>query len=236
MNPLGEQAAVRQHHHIRILIVDRQPITRDALKQLLESDPAIHVVGSAPDLNEAARLAAALTPDIALIDTDLGGRSGLDALRAAVVPPATRILVFTARMTEEQVASAIQLGARGVLLKHSSTCTLFDAIRAVSIGAYWLGDNGHGDVFRLLCDTTARRRKGGRFGLTDRELQLVGGVVAGYSNADIAAKLAIRPKTVKHHLTNIFDKVGVSTRLELALFALHHDLQTIECNDGAMVT
>jgi DNA-binding NarL/FixJ family response regulator len=236
MNPVGEPAAVHPQRHIRVLIVDRQPITRDALTQLLESDPAIHVVGTAPDLNEAARLAATLTPDIALIDTSLGGRSGLDALRAAVVPPTTRIIVFTATMTEDQIASAIQLGARGILLKQSSTRMLFDAIRAVSIGAYWLGGNEHGDVFRALRDTSSGRKKSGRFGLTDRELQLVSAVVAGYTNADIAAKLAIRPKTVKHHLTNIFDKVGVSTRLELALFALHHDLETIECDDDAMVT
>ena len=111
-------------------------------------------------------------------------------------------------------------------MKGSASEMLFKAVRAVMSGQYWVGRNRVPDLATSLRDLNASHPQPTRkqFGLTPRELEVIGVILAGYSNADIATKFAISEKTVKHHLTNIFDKLGVSNRLELALFALHHHL------------
>jgi DNA-binding NarL/FixJ family response regulator len=93
-------------------------------------------------------------------------------------------------------------------------------------GQYWIGRNRVTDLAATLTELSASSPRPSRkyFGLTSRELEIVGVILSGYSNGDIAARFSISEKTVKHHLTNIFDKVGVSNRLELALFALHHNI------------
>ena len=212
---------------IRILIADDHAIFRDGLKKLLESEPDFTVVGEAGDGAEAIKLAQKLKPDLLLLDLAMPRMPGMVALReltTASVP--VRTIVLAAAVGKEQIVEALQLGARGVVLKESATQQLLKSLRAVMAGEYWVGRESVSDLVQYLrvASGVASAPQKKHFGLTPRELEIVGTIVAGYTNKDIAQKFAISEDTVKHHLTNIFDKLGVSTRLELALFAINHNL------------
>jgi DNA-binding NarL/FixJ family response regulator len=213
---------------VRILVADDHPIFRDGLTRLLESDPAFRVVGLAGDGSETLHLVAQLRPDLLLLDLSMPPFGGLDVLRRLAPDPPLRIVVLTADVNEEQIIEAVQCGARGVLLKESATPLLFKCIRCVMQGQYWLGRDKVADVVHALRDVTPRLAahptERNAFGLTPRERQIVAGVAAGESNREIAGRLSVREHTVKHHLTNIFDKIGVFSRLELAVFAINHGL------------
>jgi two-component system, NarL family, nitrate/nitrite response regulator NarL len=213
---------------ISVLIADDHALFRESLRKLLENESDLVVVGEAGDGRDAARLAAELRPDVLLLDLRMPAGPGLQCLREmarAVSPVLT--LVLTADAGDSEVVEALQLGARGVVMKHSAPDMLFKSIRSVVAGEYWVGRERVADLIGMLRQrqaAEAERRADPTFGLTPRELQMVSAVVAGCSNGDIAAKFSISPKTVKHHLTNIFDKLGVSNRLELALYAVNHQL------------
>jgi two-component system nitrate/nitrite response regulator NarL len=213
---------------IRILIADDHAIFRDGLRRLLEAEPGLRVIGEAADGEEAVKLARQLKPDILLLDLAMPRTPGLEALRelgTAATP--VRTLLLTAAIARPQILEALQLGARGVVLKESATQLLLKGIRAVMDGQYWVGQDSVSDLVKTLRDLspgTAEDPRKKTFGLTPRELEIVSAIVGGYSNRDIAQKFAISEQTVKHHLTNIFDKLGVSSRLELALFAVNHSL------------
>lgn len=213
---------------IRILIADDHAIFRDGLRRLLEAEPGLRVIGEAADGEEAVQLARELKPDILLLDLAMPRTPGLEALRelgAAATP--VRTLLLTAAIERPQILEALQLGARGVVMKESATQLLLKGIRAVMEGQYWVGQDSVSDLVATLRDLspdTPDDHRKNKFRLTPRELEIVSAIVAGYNNRDIAQKFAISEQTVKHHLTNIFDKLGVSSRLELALFAVNHSL------------
>jgi DNA-binding NarL/FixJ family response regulator len=212
---------------IRVLIADDQPIFRDGLRKLLETDPEIRVIGESGG-DETVRLTRELEPDVLLLDLAMPGTSGLDALRElSPLSARVRMLLLTAAAEKEDIIRALQLGARGVLLKQSATELLFKSIHTLMTGHYWIGRQSVADLVDVLRQFTAAqpRHTPRKFGLTDRELEIIGKVVAGYANKEIGEEFSITDKTVKHHLTNIFDKLGVSNRLELALFAVHHGLE-----------
>src|SRR5258707_2851437 len=213
---------------VRILIADDHPIFRDGLKRLLESEGGFKVVGEACDGLEAVKMVRQLKPEIMLLDLAMPGRSGLEALRDMIADTTSvRVILLTAGAEKEQIVEALQLGARGVVLKDSATQILLKSIRAVMNGEYWVGRESVSNLVQYLrglvgsSSNVARHR---RYGLTPRELEIVSAVVAGYANKEIAEHFKISEDTVKHHLSNIFDKVGVSTRLELALFAVNQAL------------
>jgi DNA-binding NarL/FixJ family response regulator len=162
-----------------------------------------------------------------LLDLAMPVRSGLDALRVLSEPPnAARVILLTAAIERDQIVEALQLGARGIVLKESATQILLKAIRHVMDGEVWVGRESVNDLLRLLKDLkepAAPRRKE-KFGLTPRELDIVSAIVAGASNRTIATQFSISEQTVKNHLSSIFDKMGVSTRLELALKAVKYHL------------
>lgn len=215
---------------VRILLADDHPIFRDGLRRLLETEPGFRVVGEASDGAEAVVMAKKLKPDLLLLDLAMPKHPGLEAVRElGNSDTPIRILLLTAAVEKEQIVEALQLGARGVVLKESATQLLLNSIRAVMAGQYWVGRETISNLVEylrgLLAPPPAPKQK--KFGLTPRELEIVSAVVAGYTNKDVAAHYKISEDTVKHHLSNIFDKLGVSTRLELALFAVHQDLPLV---------
>jgi two-component system, NarL family, nitrate/nitrite response regulator NarL len=218
----------RRPQPVRILIADDHPIFRDGLKRLLESEGEFKVIGEACDGVEAVTMARQLIPEIMLLDLAMPRRQGLETLRElASDARSVRVILLTAAAEKEQIVEALQLGARGVVLKDSATQILLKSIRAVMNGEYWVGRESVSNLvqyLRTLVTPPSAFPQRNKYRLTPRELEIIAAVVAGFANKEIAQYFKISEDTVKHHLSNIFDKVGVSSRLELALFAVNQSL------------
>ncbi|HEX2598658.1 MAG: response regulator [Acidobacteriota bacterium] len=222
----------RKSQPIRLVIADDHPIFRDGLRRLLEAESDLKVIGEARDGAEAVKLARQLKPDIMLLDLAMPKHPGLEALRDLSNGEANsvRVILLTAAAEKKEIVEALQLGARGVVLKDSATQLLLKAIHTVMAGEYWVGRESVSNLvqyLRNLVQSSGDEAKQKKFGLTPRELEIVSAVVAGFANKEIAEYFKISEDTVKHHLSNIFDKLGVSTRLELALFAVNQSLPLI---------
>ena len=222
----------RKSQPIRLVIADDHPIFRDGLRRLLEAEAGLKVIGEARDGAEAVKLARQLKPDILLLDLAMPKHPGLEALRDLGTggQNSVRVILLTAAAEKNQIVEALQLGARGVVLKDSATQLLLKAIQTVMAGEYWVGRESVSNLvqyLRTLVQSSGEEARQRKFGLTPRELEIVSAVVAGYANKEIAEYFKISEDTVKHHLSNIFDKLGVSTRLELALFAVNQSLPLI---------
>jgi len=212
---------------IRVLIADDHPVVRIGLRNMLQADPHIKIVAEAKDGIEALHMVRTLRPDILLLDLAMPKMPGLEALREMTGDSAdTRTIVLTGQVDKRQILEALQLGARGVVLKDAVVAHLSACIRAVMQGQYWLEGRPVQNLVQVLRDLTAQTAPPPRktFGLTARELEVVTLITEGSTNKLIAETFGISEETVKRHLTNIFNKIGVGNRLELALFALNHNL------------
>jgi two-component system, NarL family, nitrate/nitrite response regulator NarL len=214
---------------IRIVVADDHPVVRIGVGNMLSAEDGFEVVGDAADGDEAITQTLELQPDILLLDVAMPRLPGLEAMRAIMNGPSTaKILLLTSTITTQQVIEALQIGARGIVLKDALASHLQTAIRTVYGGDYWIGGkrvvNLVSALHELMQKVAVPPRK--TYGLTPRELEVVGCIVEGCSNRDIAKQFTLSEETVKRHLSNIFDKTGVSTRLELALFAIAHHLIT----------
>jgi two-component system, NarL family, nitrate/nitrite response regulator NarL len=213
---------------VRVVLVDDHPMFRDGLRKLLESDMGFDVCGEAGDVHGAVDTVRALRPDILLLDMAMPDCSGLEVLRLLEyesVP--TRTLVLTASIASGEAVQALQLGARGLILKAAASQLLSDAIHAVLDGRFWVDAEAHADVescLRLLLGRNRLERDDNDFGLTPRERDILTALVEGLSNRDIAVRCGVSEVTVKHHLNSVFEKCGMSNRVELVLFALRHGL------------
>lgn len=208
---------------VRIVIADEQPIFRDGLRLLIETEPGLRIVGEIGNGADAVALVRDLDPDVLLLG--LTGELPLKTLQeVAATVTSVRTIVLTATVDTPDVARALQLGARGVVPKDSAAEVLFKSIRSVAAGHYWIGGESVSKVASSLRELETARRRSKAFGLTRRELEIVRAVVAGYTNKEIAKRFTISENTVKRHLTHIFNKLGASNRVELALFSAHHRL------------
>ncbi len=212
---------------IRILIADDHTIFRDGLKSLLTGEPEFQVVGEASNGDEALKLVKQLLPDILLLDHLMPKISGMEVLQAlSELHSKVRTIVLSGVLEGDEISKVFELGAHGVVLKDSATNMLFKSIRAVMAGQYWLGRQSVSNLVETLKQyrNTAKKAKPKNFGLTPREMEIVKAVVSGYANKEIAGQFSISEQTVKHHITSIFDKLGVYNRLELTLFVFHHGI------------
>lgn len=204
---------------IRIVIADDHAIFRDGLRRLLATQEDFQVIGEASDGKEAIAIATELRPDVLLLDLAMPRVPGMEVLRElAHQEVAVRTILLTAAIQPFAVTSALQLGARGIVLKASPPEMLLKSIRSVCEGQFWVGSEP------VPAWTRAGQASSGGFGLTSREIEIISAIKEGSSNREIASKLAISEETVKRHLSNIYAKLGVSSRLELAVLASEQHL------------
>ncbi len=217
---------------IRIVVADDHPVVRFGVKNMLMSEPGFEVVGEADDGDDAITQVLELEPDVLLLDLQMPRLPGLEAMRAIMSKsPRVKIILLTGTISTQQVIEALQIGARGIVVKDSVAGDLSKSLRAVLSGDYWIGGERVVNLLqklRELMQMAAAVPERKTYGLTPRELEVVNSIVEGCSNKDIAKEFVISEETVKRHLSNIFDKTGVSTRLELALFAIAHKLVVLD--------
>lgn len=209
---------------IRVLIVDDHPIVHDGIAAVLHHEADIRVIGSAETTARAVEQVRSLKPDVVLMDLRMPGEEGLSGLETLVTAcPGHRIIVFTASDADEYVFGAMQAGARGYVLKGASGPELVRAIRHVHAGEAYLSPT----LGARLVDRTAR--PAGRTAiLTARQLAILRLVAAGQSNQQIAQSLGITERTVKFHLTAIFNRLGADNRAQAVALAGRRGLLSID--------
>jgi DNA-binding NarL/FixJ family response regulator len=204
---------------IRVLIVDDHPVVREGLMAVLEAIPDIRVVGTAQSAEEALTVMKIVRPDIVLLDLELPGMSGIEAIpRVIAGADHVRVIVLTAYDTEERVLGAIKAGAGGYLLKGAAAAEIVHAIRAVSQGGSYLTP-------RVAAQVMAQVSGRGRSAvLSEREREVLRLIAQGQSNKQIGRQLSITERTVKFHVTSIFNKLGTDTRAQAIAVAARRGL------------
>jgi two-component system nitrate/nitrite response regulator NarL len=216
----------------RVLLIEAQVLMRVLVRDLINSQSGYRVIGEASDCVEALALAAATVPDLILLDHHIVAGcmvDGLSRLRAAA--PAARILLLTGASDSEGFERAIRLGVRGIVFKSAPPEVLLKAIEKVCAGELWLDRS----LMRELIDAGGRQDRPGPQDsprakierLTPRECEVIGLLCEGGSNKAIAKKLAVAEITVRHHLSAIFAKLGVASRVALVVFAYQHGLASL---------
>jgi DNA-binding NarL/FixJ family response regulator len=199
---------------IGVLVVDDHPLARAGLEQLLRALDDIALVGTASGGEEALCLAADRGPDVVLMDLEMPGMDGVETTRRLQLRrPAPAVVVLTSFSDRERILAALDAGATGYLLKDADADELARAIRAAARGDAPL----HPRAARELLDLHERHVAGPE--LTDREQEVLALVAEGLPNKLIARRLAISERTVKGHLTHIFERIGVTDRTQAALWA-----------------
>ncbi len=204
---------------IRILVVDDHPVVREGLVASLEDEPSFQVVGATGSVADALPLVATQQPDIILLDLELPGTGGLEAipgLRAA--HPASQIVILTAYDTDERVMGALRAGAKGYLLKGASLEEIAQAIRAVHAGESYLEPR---IATKVVAELGPRKRP---TALSEREREVLRLVAGGHANKQIAHTLGITERTVKFHVTSILNKLGADNRAQAVALAARRGL------------
>jgi DNA-binding NarL/FixJ family response regulator len=213
---------------VRILLVDDHAIIRSGLKMLIESQSGLRIVGEASDRAGALAIASRERPDLVLLDLDLGSESGIDLipyLRSAA--PQARILVLTGLRDTEVHRNALRLGAMGIVQKEMAGEVLLKAIQKVHAGEAWLDRSSIANLLSEIADVDSSRpdpEVARIAALSPREREVITLIGEGLNNKKIAERLKISETTVRHHLTSIFAKLGVSDRLELLVYAYKNRL------------
>ena len=205
---------------LQIAIVDDHPLFREGVAHTLRRQPGFEVVAEGSSAAEAIAIAGQRLPDIMLLDLSMPG-GGLEAVRQiAAAYPVVKVIMLTVSQDEEDVTTALRAGARAYVLKGVAARELVEIIRSVAAGDAYVTPSLAASLLFDLRSTPAHRPNAGPLGeLTERELQILERVAAGDSNKEIGATLQVSEKTVKHHMTNILQKLQVRNRVEAALLA-----------------
>ncbi|MBA2340690.1 MAG: response regulator transcription factor [Pyrinomonadaceae bacterium] len=214
---------------LKVLLIDDHAIVRAGLVMLLQSQKHINVVGETGDANEALRIAANAQPDIILLDVVLGDTDGLDLLpRLRKAADKARILILTGTQNQEVHQKAVRLGAMGLVNKETAAEVLLKAIEKINAGEIWFDRMVMGDVLNEMArgkeDKSINPEIAKITKLTDREREIIIYIAEGLKNKQIAERMFISETTVRHHLTSVFNKLGVADRLELMIYAFRHKL------------
>ncbi len=239
---LGEsQTAIL--NSISVLIVDEENLFRDGIAKVLSAQPDFTIVGCANAAVAAVELIRKERPDICLLGwsaNSAGGQKVLNVIQETNLP--TRVIMLSDDGEKEDLFEAVRHGCCGIVPKQTSTELLLKSIRKVHAGEIWLDRKSTADVIRRLAKKSSappaapgnsaarlRLREQGA-PLSSREREIVILVAQGFKNKEMAERMFISEQTVKNHLHNIFDKLGVSDRLELALYAIHHNMHDPQQN------
>lgn len=214
---------------ISVFLADDHVLVREGTRHVLEHEPDIQVVGAAGDGEETVRLVCELKPDVVLMDMAMPQLNGIEATRRVKArSPGTAVLVLSAYDDDQYVFAVLEAGAAGYLLKESSSRELVDAIRAIRSGEAVL----HPAVARKVLNRFMRRTEPVAGGVSEeispRELEVLKLAGRGRDNSAIGGELSISTRTVQAHLTNIFRKMGVSSRTEAVILALRRGWITLE--------
>jgi two-component system nitrate/nitrite response regulator NarL len=214
---------------INIVVVDDHALFRSGVRLLVESSTGMQVAGEAADSAAALAIAIQQQPDIILLDLDLDDENGLDVLPDLLAACAARVIVVTGVRAIEAAQQAVLLGAMGVVRKDQAAETLLEAIKRVYAGEVWLEPSL---VARVLAERSRKRTGQPQLDpelakiarLTAREREIITLIGTGLYNKQIAQRLSITETTVSHHLTSIFDKLGLTSRFDLVVYAYRHAL------------
>ena len=215
---------------IRVLIADGHPIVLEGLRNVLNQQASIQVVGEAADGMEAIEKAVSLDPDVVMMDLRMPRVDGLTVLRSIHTrAPRSKVILFSGADNKDEFVEAMKLGCSGILSKESAISLIERSIAKVYAGEIWLDSNTTAAVIRQFASPAEfpapanngkSSRERAQFSQREREIIIL--IAQGYKNKEIAEKMFITEQTVKNHLHNVFDKLGVSDRLELALYAIHN--------------
>jgi DNA-binding NarL/FixJ family response regulator len=209
-------------HLVRVLLADDHPVVLAGLRELIAAKDGFQVAATATNGEEALRALRELKPDLAVLDVSMPDMTGLDVLAVLNSEGLDIPVVFlTATASDEQIAAAVTLGVRGIVLKDAAPDSLIQCLRTIADGGRWLPPEV---VDAALSRESERRLEAHRVeqSMTSREREIALLVAKGMSNKEIGRKLSVSEGTVKIHLHNIYQKLGVSNRTSLAALALAH--------------
>jgi DNA-binding NarL/FixJ family response regulator len=208
---------------LRVLLVDDHDLFRTGLRNLLEEQGGLSVLGEAANGADAVRLVRELAPDVVVMDLNMPEMSGVEATRhIATLSPLTRVIVLTISDEDADVMDAIVAGACGYLLKDASIDDVVTGIRSAAVGASLISPTIASKVLQRVRSSTSDTdlAESIRTELSDRELEVLKLIANGKDNAQIAADLVISPKTVKNHISNILMKLQLHNRIQAAVYAV----------------
>jgi DNA-binding NarL/FixJ family response regulator len=207
----------------RVLIADDQTLFRTGLARLLDEDPRVEVIGLAADGAEAVKQALKLKPDVVLMDLKMPNVDGIEATRQIIeADPAIKVLLLTTFEADNHVIQALKAGARGYVLKDSTAESIVNSIVAVVSGERVMASAVANRVLEMLTGTTTPKEF--YDGLTVRELEILKLLANGMANKQIAFRLKISEKTVRNHVSNTYEKLGIYDRSQAVLYAVRKGL------------
>lgn len=216
-------ATTTQTRVARVLVVDDQMLFRTGLCSLLAADPRVTVIGQASDGAEAVKEAVRLKPDVVLMDLRMPNGDGIGATQQIVERvPGVKVLILTTFESDSQVLQALKAGASGYVLKDSSAAAIVNSIVAVMSGEKVMSGAVANRVLEMLTGTATPKEF--YDGLTDREVEILRLLASGTGNKQIAYRLKISEKTVRNHVSNMYEKLGIFDRTQAVLYAVRKGL------------